>query len=274
MFRFVQSSSTGIRQRFGKFVGICQPGLNFYIPVIETITPVSNMVFSEEIKCVVKTKDDVSAEMAICVQLQIKSEDTEKAFFRLLKPRSQIDSYVQNVVRSKASIMTLDHLFESQTDIAEMVSHHLEVKMSDYGYTIVDTLVNNIVPAKEVVDAMNKINASERLKRAAQNEADAHYIKEIRQAEADRDRKILQGEGISGQRLAILKGYESGVDHMAKSTGLSAREVIDFVARTQHMDMLEAIGRSQNAKTVFMSHTPDRTNSNFSESMMVANEKD
>ena len=61
---------------------------------------------------------------------------------------------------------------------------------------------------------------------------------------------------------------------MAKSTGLSAREVIDFVARTQHMDMLEAIGRSQNAKTVFMSHTPDRTNSNFSENMMVANEKD
>ena len=110
--------------------------------------------------------------------------------------------------------------------------------MDDYGYTIVDTLVNDISPDPKVATAMNAINASQKMKDAAQNEADADYIKNVRHAEADRDRKILQGEGISWQRLEILKGYESGVNEMANSFGLKQCEVIQFVLETQRFDML------------------------------------
>ena len=273
-FKLVGTASTGVKQSFGKFDCLCSPGLNWQIPFIQKITIVSNMVQNRNFEIHVKTKDDVFTDLHIGVQLQILPEDTEKAFFKLQDPTKQIEAYIHNIVRSQAPKMTLDNLFESQNTIAQSVSEHLKTKLSDYGYTIIDTLVNNIVPDKEVSTAMNKINASERLKHAAKNEADANYIREIRQAEADRDRKILQGEGISGQRLAILKGYETGVDNMAKSLGLTAKDIIDFVMKTQHLDTLEAIGKSQNAKTVFMTHTPDNSSLKLVENLMHANEKD
>lgn len=267
MFKFIPTAHTGIRQTFGKYSKSCSPGLNFYIPFVHKISLVSNMVSNEEFHLKVKTKDNVFTKLNIGVQLKIKNDDAVKAFFSLDNPNEQISTYVQNVVRSKVPTMKLDELFESQGDIGESVRMELEEKMSGYGFTIIDTLVNDIEPAKEVADAMNKINASDRLKDAAKNEADAEYIRKVREAEADRDRKILQGEGISGQRLAILKGYEEGVEQMATNLGLSAKEIVEFVLETQRFDMLENIGTSENAKTVFLDH-----NSRTTKSFMSAKE--
>ena len=213
------------------------------------------MVRNKDFYLRVKTKDNVFTDLNIGVQLKIKEEDTETAFFSLENPDEQINTYVQNVVRSKVPTMKLDELFESQGEIGEYVRKTLAEKMTDFGYTIVDTLINDITPAPDVENAMNKINASERLKEATKNEAGATYIKQVREAEADRDRKILQGEGISGQRLAILKGYEDGVDDMSKSLGLTPKEVVKFVLETQRYDMLEQIGTSDNAKIVYLNHS-------------------
>lgn len=273
MLRFIKTANTGVKQTFGKFTGLCSPGLNIYIPFVQTITPVSNMIQSKDFEFRVKTKDNVFTDLSIGVQLKVKAEDTERAFFSLTDPESQIDSYIQNVVRSKAPTMTLDELYESQGEIAKAVSDHLHERMSEYGWTIVDTLVNDIVPAQKVAHAMNEINASERLKAAAKNEADADYIRQVRAAEADKDRKILQGEGISGQRLAILKGYEQGVEDMSTRLGLTSKDIIDFVMKTQHLDTLESIGKSPNTKTVFLSHQPQGFESKVMDGTMQADEK-
>lgn len=252
MFRFIPTATTGVCQTFGRFSDLRKPGLNFYIPIIQSITPVSNQIMNKNFKMRVKTRDNVFTDLHIGVQLQVKPEDTEKAFFSLDDPAEQIDTYVQNVVRSKVPGMKLDELFESQGDIGAAVRDELDVKIGDYGYTIVDTLVNDISPDPEVMKAMNAINASERMKEAAKNEAEAEYIRKVREAEADRDRKILQGEGISGQRLAILKGLQEGVEDMSTSLNMSPEQVSEFVLRIQNMDMMEMIGTSPNAKTVFM----------------------
>jgi regulator of protease activity HflC (stomatin/prohibitin superfamily) len=252
MFRFIPTATTGVRQTFGRFSGLCKPGLNFYVPILRKITPVSNQIMNKNFRMRVKTRDNVFTDLHVGVQLQVKPEDTERAFFSLDDPNEQIDTYVQNVVRSRVPGMKLDELFESQGDIGTAVRAELDEKMGDYGYTIVDTLVNDISPDPEVMRAMNAINASERMKEAAKNEAEAEYIRKVREAEADRDRKILQGEGISGQRLAILKGLQDGVESMSDSLNMSPKEVSEFVLRIQNMDMMEMIGTSNNAKTVFL----------------------
>jgi len=110
------------------------------------------------------------------------------------------------------------------------------------------------------------------MKHAAKNEAEADYIRRVKEAEADRDRKILQGEGISGQRLAILKGYEQGVDDMVKATGLTSREIVKFVLETQRFDMLENIGSSSNAKTVFLNHQAESLGGQLRDATLQANE--
>ncbi len=250
-FKFIQTSTTGVVQWFGRSSGTVGPGLRFFIPIIQTITPVSNRITQETFNIKTKTKDNVFVDLGISIQSQIKPEHTELAYFALDDPVSQIDSYVENVVRAKVPQMTLDCLFESQGDICDSVNAQLSEKMGTYGHTIVTTLVTNINPAIEVINAMNQINASERLKDAARNEAEANYIREVKKSEADKERKRLQGEGVSQQRAAILKGYEDGVNNMATRLGLTPREIIEFVREVQELDTMEAIGKSQGTKTLF-----------------------
>lgn len=263
MFRIIQHNSTGVLQTFGKYTRMCKPGLHVYIPIIQKISSVSNRLHQDTFHCKTKTKDNVFTDITIVVQRQILPDDTAKALFSLDNYNAQITAYIENDVRALVPTIDLDTLFESQNDICDSVMNNLSSKMKEYGFTIVNTLVVSIEPSKEVKEAMNKINATERLKMASKNEADANYIKEIRHAEADKERKRLQGEGISEKRKAILSGYKNGIDEMVSSFGLCPKDIIDFVMKTQHLDTIEAIGKSNNTKTIFLNHDPNNIRNSF-----------
>jgi len=270
MAKFIKTATTGVCQTFGRYTGTVRPGLRLYLPGIQRITPVSNRLTQDAFAFEVKTKDNVFAKIGLAVQYKIQEEDTEKAFFSLENPREQIDAYVENVVRARVPKMNLDDLFESQDDICKSVQSELSGKMREHGFTIENTLVTEINPNAEVKDAMNKINASNRLKEAAKNEADARYIAKVRDAEADRDRKRLDGEGIAQQREAIFKGYQKGVKDMAENLGVSSMDVKDFLLKMQHLDTMNSIGRSPNTKTIFVGHD---TNASMRNTMLEALEE-
>lgn len=255
MFKFINTSTTGILTTFGKFSRTLKPGLRFKIPIIQQIHIISNQLKEDTFKFEIKTKDNVFANLMVSVQYKVKFENTEKAFYQMDSPVKQMNSYIENTIRSTTPKMTLDHLFLSQDEIAQDVKHHVEEKMEMLGITIVSTLIKNIEPDQFVKDAMNKINASERLKIAAKEEADAEYIKQVRAAESDKERKRLQGEGISAQRKAIMDGYMDSVKEMSSITGLSGTQIVDFVLTVQRMDMLEIVGKSPNSKTIFVDHS-------------------
>jgi len=222
------------------------------------MTPVNNRLQQKSISFRgVKTQDNVFTDLGIDIQYRIKSEDTEKAFFSLDDPVAQMEAYVKNVVRSRVPNLKLDDLFESQNDISSAIEDRLAARMKVHGFTIVSTLLTEINPERSVMDAMNRINASERLKDAAKNEAEAEYIKQVRNAEADRDRKRLQGEGMAQQRIEIMKGYETGVSAMADNFGMDHQTIVDFVLKTQHLDTMESIGKTDNTKTLFLNHSLD-----------------
>lgn len=269
MFRFIPTNHTGIFQTFGKFTNLCPPGLNFYIPLIQKIDVVSHMVQNKEFKLRVKTKDNVFTDLSIGVQYKIGQNDAHIAFFSLDQPSQQLDMYVQNSIRSKIPTMDLKDLFSSQNEIGSSVKESISSKMADYGYEITDVLINEVTPDKTVMVAMNDVYASQKMMEAAKNQAESEYIQKVKAAEADTRRMILQGEGTAGQRRAILDGYEKGVANMAKSLGMSEREIVKFILETQRLDMLRDIGKSQNTKTVFLNHNLE---SDLKTSIMQANE--
>lgn len=124
--------------------------------------------------------------------------------------------------------------------------------MKEHGMTVENILMTSIDPEPEVKNAINHVSASRRLRDAAQNEAEANYIREIKKAEADRDRKILQGVGVAGQRKAILDGYINTFSDMSKITGLTSNDIMEFVLRSQELDTKEQIGKTPNTKILFM----------------------
>jgi regulator of protease activity HflC (stomatin/prohibitin superfamily) len=275
---FVETSNTAIVERFGKFKKIAQPGLQLYIPIIEQVRQVSNRVEQATYNFEVKTKDNIFAELQVAVQVEVKSEDTVKALYTLSDPAQQIHAMLDAEIRAQASSRNLDDMFEQKEEISRSVftsktgnGKTLSEMIKDSGFTLHRVLIRGIEPAAKVKDAMNEINASLRLREARKHQADGEYIKAVREAEADRDRKRLQGEGISQQRLAIMKGYQDGIHDMATGFGLTPREVADFVVKTQHLDAVEAIGKSNNCKTLFLQHDPKSTNSTAA-AVMMANE--
>jgi regulator of protease activity HflC (stomatin/prohibitin superfamily) len=252
MATLIKTSTTGIVTTFGKFSGLVSPGLKFYIPFVQKVIHVSNKTQQKVFELEVYTKDRVFAKLNLAIQYKIATHDTDKAYFSLDDPISQMGSYVENSIRSETPKVSLKDLFESFDTISSIVSKELSPKMSSHGYTIENILMTGIEPDTEVAKAISRIGASERLKEAAINEAEAEYIKKVKEAEADRDRKILQGQGIAGQRKAILDGYKETIANLIQTTGLTPSQIMDFMLKSQSIDTNEQIGKGHGTKVLFM----------------------
>ena len=106
---------------------------------------------------------------------------------------------------------------------------------------------------------MNEVNASERLLKATVKKAEASYIEKVKDAEADKQRKILQGEGMAGMKKAIISGNTEGMREMLQEYGVTemnvtAKDLMESIQAWQNIDMLETIGKSDNTKVVYLNH--------------------
>jgi len=97
----VKQQSAAIIERFGKFVKISNPGINFKIPVIDKIAGRVNLKVQQlDVLVETKTKDDVFVRLKISVQFRVGREKIYDAFYQLEDPHGQITSYVFDVVRA------------------------------------------------------------------------------------------------------------------------------------------------------------------------------
>jgi len=127
--------------------------------------------------------------------------------------------------------------------------------MTNYGYDIIRALVTDIDPDTEVKSAMNKINAAERKKVAAQYEGDAERIRIVEKAKAEAESKRLQGQGIADQRREIARGLEESVDVLNK-VGINSQEASALIVVTQHYDTLQAVGENTNSNLILLPNSP------------------
>ena len=255
----VKQQTSAIVERFGKFVKVAGPGLNFKIPLIDAISGrVTHRVRELEIKVESKTKDDVFVDLLIAVQFYVAENDeaVHQAFYKLTNPQQQISSYVFDTVRALVPDMPVDQIFSEKDKIAHAVRERLQGIMDQFGYTILQSLVNDIQPDPKVKVAMNEVNATARLKEAAKNEAEAKKIRTIAAAEADARAKELQGVGIARQRLAIANGLKDSVKVCAEA-GISPEEATKMVLLTQHYDTVTAIGTQSKATIMMVPYTPN-----------------
>ena len=151
--------------------------------------------------------------------------------------------------------MKLDDVFVKKDDIAIAVKTELNEAMTEYGYDIIKTLVTDIDPDQQVKEAMNRINASEREKIAAQFEGDAARILIVEKAKAEAESKRLQGQGIADQRREIARGLEESVEVLNK-VGINSQEASALIVVTQHYDTLQSIGGETNSNLILLPNSP------------------
>ena len=250
--KLIPSMSSGVVQTFGKFSRVAGPGLNFYFPGIQQISLISNRLCENTCNIQVRTADKVFPTLNISLQYRIRPEDSAKAFFELSDPINQMISYTDNTVRSIASKLTLDELYESQTEIADAIIHNVAPKMSEGGFTIESSQVRNIEPPLAIVNSMNEINASERRKIAARNDGEAAKIKAVLMAEADAEEKSLRGKGVADMRNNITEGWSHSIALMSKETGVSPQQTLDFMLKVLQQETMEVMSKNAGTKVIFM----------------------
>lgn len=255
-FFIVKQQTSAIVERFGRFNSIRNAGLHFKIPFIDRIAGKINLRIQQlDVIIETKTKDNVFVKMKVSVQFKVLQEKVYEAFYKLEYPHDQITSYVFDVVRAEVPKLKLDDVFERKDDIAIAVKRELNEAMTTYGYDIINTLITDIDPDIQVKNAMNRINAADREKTAAEYEAEAGRIRIVAKAKAEAESKRLQGQGIADQRREIARGLVESVD-ILNQVGINSQEASALIVVTQHYDTLQAIGADANSNLILLPNSP------------------
>jgi regulator of protease activity HflC (stomatin/prohibitin superfamily) len=256
-FFVVKQQTAAVIERFGRFLSIRNSGLQMKIPLVDRISGRLSLKI-QQLDVIVETKtlDDVFVKLKVSVQYVVIKTKVYDAFYKLEYPHEQITSYVFDVVRAEVPKMKLDDVFVKKDDIAIAVKSELQDAMLDYGYDIIKTLVTDIDPDAQVKAAMNRINAAEREKIAAQFEGDAARILMVEKAKAEAESKRLQGQGIADQRREIARGLEESVEVLNK-VGINSQEASALIVVTQHYDTLQAIGEETNTNLILLPNSPE-----------------
>ena len=252
----VKQQSAAIVERFGKFVSVRHSGLQIKIPIVDSVAGrLSLRIQQLDVVVETKTKDDVFVKVKVSVQYKVIKDKVYDAFYKLDFPQDQITSYVFDVVRAEVPKMILDDVFEKKDDIAIAVKGELNEAMKNYGFDIIKTLVTDIDPDAQVKESMNRINASEREKVAAQFEGDAQRILIVERAKAEAESKRLQGQGIADQRREIARGLEDSVK-VLNNVDINSQEASALIVVTQHYDTLQSVGSASNSNLILMPNSP------------------
>ena len=255
-FFIVKQQSAAVVERFGKFVSVRQSGLQIKIPIIDTIAGrLSLRIQQLDVVVETKTKDDVFVKLKVSVQFKVIKEKVYDAFYKLDNPGDQITSFIFDVVRAEVPKLILDDVFLKKDDIAIAVKSELQDAMTEYGFQIIKTLVTDIDPDAQVKESMNRINASEREKVAAQFEGEAQKILIVEKAKAEAESKRLQGQGIADQRREIARGLEDSVK-VLNGVDINSQEASALIVVTQHYDTLQSVGAEANSNLILMPNSP------------------
>ena len=274
-FFTVSTAQVAVITRFGKFLRVAEPGLNWKWPIIDSVAGrVSLRVNQITLTMETKTKDNVFVTIPISVQNRVRPEKVYDAYYKLANPMEQIQAYVEQVILGHVPGMTLDEVFASQSGIAAAVKQELDADMAGFGYEIVNVLVTDIVPDAKVKSAMNDINAAQREQVAAAARGEAEKILVVKKAEAEAESKALQGQGIANQRKAIIEGLQTSIEQFQRVVGTtSTSEVMQLVLITQYFDTIKSIGELDKTNTLFVSHSPGTVrdiSDQLMQSMLVA----
>ena len=253
----VKQQTIAVIERFGKYKSSRGAGLQLKIPLIDKISgKISLRIQQLDVIVETKTKDDVFVHLKISVQFLVQKNHVYDAFYKLQNPHEQITAFIFDVVRAEVPKMILDDVFEKKDEVALAIQRDLKEAMLNYGYDIIKALVTDIDPDENVKIAMNRINAAEREKVAAQHEGDAQRILIVERAKAEAESKRLQGKGIADQRREIARGLEESMVVLNRA-GINSQEASALIIVTQHYDTLQSIGSKSGSNLILLPNNPN-----------------
>jgi len=196
---------------------------------------------SQDVK--IRTADN--AFVGLPVHLQFKVVDPYKSKYALAGGVGQLMTYVLTELRSICAGLRMRELFEKKAeDLKVLVLPKLKEVFDTYGFELVDLLVDQPVPSKEVQDAFDHVIASKRLKEAAEFEGDAEKVKRTKAAEAQKAALEIQAKAYVNFRDTIAKGLKEVMEKFRKAMpGIKDIQILEFLAGIDRREAARDVAR-------------------------------
>ncbi len=276
--RIVKPNTVKVVERLWKYSRILRPGFHLIIPIIEVTR---NQVlyrrnFPVEVEGV--TSDNVTAFIWLNVIYYVDDDnDSSKngAIFRSIysidDPRTMMRSTIDEQLRWMIVSFTHKQIFSKREELGNAIEERLREKLSTFGYKLDSIQVRDVKLDNTVMSAMNKVVETQKFKEAALNEAEAKKIMQVKEAEAEKESKILLWEGMAGQRLKIAEWFKESVDMIKEADGsLNAEKVLQFLLDSSRIETLGNIGNQENSKLIYLNEDLEGKTSKSREDKLIA----
>jgi membrane protease subunit HflK len=243
-FYTIKPGERGVVLRFGKYSRTAPPGLNFKIPLVDTVTKVDiETVRKEEFgfrtkvpaRQTVYQKEGFDSESLMLTAdknvidvewiVQYKVRDPFNFLFKVQDVRQALRDVTETVVRRVVGNMDFDYVLSNREILAGSSADELQTVLDSYeaGVDIVTVQLQDVNPPEAVKPAFNEVNEADQDMKRLVNEAEEAYNKVIPKASGDAKKIVEQARGYSVQRvneskgetarfLAIMKEYQAAKD--------------------------------------------------------------
>ncbi len=269
-FVTVDQGTVVVVTMFGRYQRLMTPGLNFKIPILETVyRRISIQNQSVELQFQAITSDQANVyfkAMLLYAVLNQQEETIKNVAFKFIDAQSLMQALIRTVegsVRSFVATKRQSEILLLRRDIVEAIKTQLDASLETWGYHLIDLQMNDITFDKAIMDSMAQVVASNNLKAAAENQGQALLITKTKQAEAEgnairisaeaeRQAAQLRGQGIALFREEVARGMTKAAEEM-KAAGLDA-SVILFSMWT---DAIKHFAENGKGNTIFLDGSAD-----------------
>ncbi|MGH3090161.1 MAG: SPFH domain-containing protein [Rubrobacteraceae bacterium] len=201
--RVIPQSRVGIIQRFGRYHRTAQSGLTFVVPVMDRMLPKTDLreqVVSFQPQAVI-TNDNVGIQISTVVYYRIV--DARAAEYEVASLTVALEQITQTTLRNVIGNLTLDETLTSRDEINAKLRTVLDEVTEGWGVRITRVELKEIIPPRDIQQAMEKQMQAERTRRASILTAEGDKRAAILTAEGQKESSILKAEG--DQRSQVLR---------------------------------------------------------------------
>lgn len=246
-------------ERFGKYTHTLHPGLNFIVPIIDSIGAKINMmetvldVPSQE----VITKDNALVKVDGVVFYQVL--DSAKSAYEVRNLEHATLNLTMTNLRTVMGSMTLDELLSERDQINARLLTIVDDATAPWGIKVTRIEIKDIAPPRDLVDSMARQMKAERDKRATVLEAQGSREAAILRAEGEKQATMLEAEGRKEAAFRDAEARERAAEAEARATQMVSDAIsngnvqaINYFVAQKYVESLKEFAKSPNQKTIFM----------------------
>ena len=246
----VPQANTYVIERLGKFATTLDAGFHVKMPFVDRVA--KKVSLKEQVADFppqpVITRDNVTMQIDTVVFFQVM--DASLYTYGVNNPIAAIESLSATTLRNIIGELELDHTLTSRDTINNKITAILDEATDKWGIKVNRVEVKNIIPPREIQDAMEKQMKAEREKRATILTAEGEKQAAITAAEGEKQSAILRGEAVKQQRILEAEGEAEAILAVQKAEADAIRLLneADPSHKVLTLRSLDTLGKVANGK--------------------------